>query len=357
MNIKINYMKKNLLFILLSIFTINAQTATNYVTGLGVPTGIAFDGTGNLFVADYNAYKVTKITPSLVQTTFISTLNASPQQIAFDASGNLWIAGSGSFGNEITKTTTAGVTTSYTATNSPYGVAIDAAGNVYYSEANSGNIKKITTAGITSTFVTGLTTPNGLTFDKAGNLIVADKLDGAIKKISPSGVISTMISGMSNPANVVYAPNGDLYISTGSQNRIFRFPAGGVDGDQIQFIRFNTDYDTPAQMAFYNGALYVSTGSSTKKIIKITDPVLGLENVQSSINNEFTIYPNPATDYLYIENNAADLETIQIFDITGRLITDFKPSEVKDNKIILPNLTSGNYILKVNNVSKKLIVK
>lgn len=349
-------MKKILLIALLSTFSINAQTATNYVTGLGVPTGIAFDGSGNLFVADYNAYKVTKITPSLVQTTFISTLNASPQQIAFDASGNLWIAGSGNFGNEITKTTTAGVVTSYSAANGPYGIAIDASGNVYYSEANSGNIKKIT-AGITSTFATGLTTPNGLVFDKTGNLIVADKLDGAIKKITPAGVVSTLISGMSNPANLVYTPNGDLYISTGSQNRIFRFPAGGVDGDQVQFIRFNTDYDTPAQMAFYNGALYVSTGSSTKKIIKITDPVLGLEDIQSSINNDFTIYPNPATNHLYIENNEADLETIQLFDITGRLVTDFKPSEVKNNKIILPNLTSGNYILKVNNVSKKIIVK
>ncbi|WP_163407602.1 virginiamycin B lyase family protein [Flavobacterium ajazii] len=351
-------MKKVLLLALLSTFSINAQTPTNYVTGLGVPTGIAFDGSGNLFVADYNAYKVTKITPSLTQSIFISTLNASPQQIAFDGSGNLWIAGSGNFGNEITKTTAAGVVTSYTATNSPYGIAIDASGNVYYSEANSGNIKKITTAGITSTFVTGLTTPNGLAFDKLGNLIVADKLDGAIKKITPAGVVSTLISGMNNPANVAYAPNGDLYISTGSQNRIFRFPSGGVDGDQVQFIRFNTDYDTPAQMAFYNGALYVSTGSSTKKIIKITDPVLGLGDVQNSGNNEFTIYPNPATDYLYIENNEADLKAIQLFDIAGRLVAEFKSSEAKDNKIILPpNLTSGNYILKVNNVSKKIIVK
>lgn len=350
-------MKKNLLFALLSTFSINAQTITNYVTGLGVPTGIAFDGSGNLYVADYNAYKVTKITPGLTQTTFISTLSASPQQIAFDASGNLWIAGSGNFGNEIAKATTAGVVTSYTATNSPYGIAIDAVGNIYYSEANSGDIKKRSTAGVTTTFATGFTTPNGLAFDTAGNLIVADKLDGAIKKITPAGVISTLISGMANPTNLVYAPNGDLYISTGSQNRIFRFPAGGVDGDQVQFVRFNVDYDTPGQMAFYNGALYVSTGSSTKKIIKITDPVLGLEDINSPVNNKLAVYPNPATDYLYIENNKADLETVELFDIAGRLVKNFKSSDIKDNKIILPNLTSGNYILKVNNVSKKIIVK
>jgi len=351
-------MKKILLFALLSTFSVNAQTITNYVTGLGVPTGIAFDGSGNLYVADYNAYKVTKITPSLTQTTFISTLSASPQQIAFDASGNLWIAGSGNFGNEIAKATAAGVLTSYTATNSPYGIAIDAAGNVYYSEVDSGDIKKRSTAGVTTTFATGFTTPNGLAFDPSGNLIVADKLDGAIKKITPAGVISTLISGMANPTNVVYAPNGDLYISTGSQSRIFRFPAGGVDGDQVQFVSFGyPNYDTAGQMAIYNGALYISTGSSSKKIIKITDPVLGLEDINSPVNNKLVVYPNPATDYLYIENNNGNLETVALFDIAGRLVKNFKSSDIKDNKIILPNLTAGNYILKANNVSKKIIVK
>ena len=350
-------MKKILLFTLLSTFSINAQTITDYVTGLGVSTGIAFDGSGNLYVADYNAYKVTKITPGLTQTTFISTLNSSPQQITFDTNGNLWIAGSG-FSNEITKITASGVATSYIAANTPYGIAIDAAGNVYYSEANSGDIKKRSTVGVTTTFATDFTTPNGLAFDPSGNLIVADKLDGAIKKITPAGVVSTMISGMSSPTNVVYAPNGDLYISTGSLSTIFRFPAGSVDGDQYQYVKFaSPNYDAAGQMAIYNGSLYVSTGSSTKKIIKITDPVLALKDIQSRANESFTIYPNPAADYLYIENNKADLETIQLFDITGRLVKNFKLSEVKDNKIILPNLNSGNYILKVNNVSKKIIVK
>ncbi|WP_281298606.1 T9SS type A sorting domain-containing protein [Flavobacterium limnophilum] len=348
-------MKKTLLLAFLTTFSINAQTITDYVTGQGVPTGIAFDGSGNLYVADYNAYKVTKITPSLTQSNF-AAVNASPQQITFDASGNLWIAGSGNFGNEIAKVTPAGIVTSYPATGSPYGIAIDAAGNVYYSEANSGDIKKRTVAGTTSTFATGFTTPNGLAFDKAGNLIVADKIDGAIKKITPSGVVSIMISGMNSPANLVYASNGDLYISTGSQNRIFRFPAGGVDGDQTLFFRFNVDYDTPSQMAIYNGALYVSTGSSTHKIVKITDPFLGLEDINNPANNKLVIYPNPATNFLHIEN-AVNPEIIQLFDITGRLVKSFKSSEIKDNQIVLPNLTSGTYVLKVDDVSKKVIIK
>jgi streptogramin lyase len=347
-------MRKILLLALLATFSVNAQTSTDYVIGLGVPTGIAFDGSGNLFVADYNAYKVTKIAPSLTQTTFISTLNASPQQIAFDGSGNLWIAGSGNFGNEITKTTAAGVVTSYTATNSPYGIAIDASGNVYYSESNSGNIKKRTTGGVTSTFATDFSQPNGLAFDKLGNLLVADKLDGSVKKITPAGVVSTLISGMASPTNLVVAGNGDLYISTGSQNRIWRFPAGATDGDQELFIRFNVNYDTPAQMAIYNGSLYVSTSSSTKKVIKITSPSLGLGDNAKPVN-EISVYPNPVSDYLYIENNKdVIIETIDLYDMTGRVVKKYTPSEVQNDNISVSGLSSGNYILKINNTSKKI---
>lgn len=343
-------MKKILLFTLLSAFGMNAQTVTDYATGLAAPTGIAFDASGNLFVADFNGYKITKIASNLTKTTFVSSLNGTPQQIAFDGNNNLWIAGSGII-NEIEKVTSAGVVTTYSATSSPYGVAIDASGNVYYSEANSGNIKKISTGGATTTFASGFSTPNGLTFDKSGNLVVADKLDGTIKKITPAGVVSTLISGMSNPTNVVYASNGDLYISTGSLGRIFRFPAGGVNGDQTQFIRFFGE--DANQMTIYNGALYVT---NTTKVLKITDSVLGLENIEDSQNTKLTVYPNPAADYLVIEN-AENAKIIELLDITGRLVKNFQASDLKENKISLPNLTAGTYILKVDNESKKIIIK
>jgi sugar lactone lactonase YvrE len=350
-------MKKKLLFALLIVSSINAQTPTNYVTtGFNTPTGIAFDASGNLFVADYYTYKVTKVTQSLVQSNF-ATVNGTPQQIAFDSSGNLWLAGSGFF-KEIEKITPAGVITTYSASGTiPYGIAIDASDNVYYSDENHGDIKKISTTGVTTTFATGLSQPNGMTFDKAGNLIVANKGDGAIKKITPAGAVSTIISGMADPTNVAYAPNGDLYISTGSQSKIFRFPAGGQDGDQEIFINFNVDYDSPGQMAIYNGALYVSTGGGTKKIIKITDSTLGLGDIKKTHNNALAVYPNPATDYLHIENNDVTIESIDLYDINGKVVKNFKPAEVQNNNIPVSNITSGNYILKVNNTSKKIIVK
>jgi hypothetical protein len=343
-------MKRTLLFALLTTFSMNAQTVTDYVTGLGTPTGITFDGSGNLYVADFNAYKVTKITPGLVKSTFVSSLNGTPQQIAFDQSNNLWSAGSGIV-NSIEKVSSTGTLTSYSATNSPYGIAIDAAGNVYYSQ-ETGNIMKRTVAGVTSTFATGVSQPNGMTFDTTGNLIVVDKAAGEIKKISSTGVVSTIITGMANPTNVAYAPNGDLYISTGSQGRIFVLPAGGVDGDEYQYIRFFGEQAN--HMAIYNGALYVSKES---KIVKITDTVfLGLEDLKA-VNTEVLIYPNPTSDFVTINNINPDTKLIQLFDLSGKLVKKYNTSDIKNNTLSLSGLVSGNYIIKIDNFSKKIIVK
>lgn len=349
-------MKKILLFTLLSAFGANAQTPTDYVTtGFNTPTGIAFDASGNLYVADFYTYKVTKVTPALVQTNF-ATVSGNVQQIAFDSSGNLWLAGS-VYVQGLEKITPAGEVTAYAGSGSPYGIAIDASGDIFYSEANSGNIKKRTAAGVTTTFASDFSQPNGLAFDKSGNLLVVDKMDGVVKKITPAGVVSTLISELRNPANLVVAPNGDLYISTGLQNRIFRFPANGNDGDQEEFIYFNTNYDQPAQMAIYDGALYVSTSSSTKKVIKITSPTLGLGDVKKT-EKGLAIYPNPATDFVHIENGSdVTIETIDLYDVSGRNVKSYKSADIKDNAISVSNVVPGNYILKINNTSKKIIVK
>jgi hypothetical protein len=343
-------MKKTLLFALLTTFSMNAQTVTDYVTGLGKPTGIVFDGSGNLYVADNNAYKITKITPALVQSTFVSSLNGTPQQITFDNNNNLWTAGSG-FINSIEKISSSGTLTSYSATNSPYGIAIDATGDVYYSQ-ETGNIMKRTVAGVTTTFATGISQPNGMTFDKSGNLIVVDKVEGEIKKITPAGVVSTIITGLANPTNVAYAPNGDLYISTGSQGRIFVLPAGGVDGDEYQYIRFFGEQAN--HIAIYNGALYVSKES---KIVKIADTVfLGLGDL-NTVNSEVLIYPNPTSDFVSINNLNPVTKSIQLFDLSGKLVKNYNTSDIKNNTLSLSGLVSGNYIIKIDNFSKKIIIK
>ncbi|MCC9016866.1 T9SS type A sorting domain-containing protein [Flavobacterium lipolyticum] len=376
-------MKKNLLLALVSAFSLNAQTVSNYTTDFlqtayAVPFGLVFDSTGNLYIAnnDYNKnLGITKMTPNLVQSTFIS-LKKFPRQIALDANQNFWVISRTENGyklfsgeNEITKITPGDVI-SYPTSADIWGIAIDATGNVFYSE-RTGKIQKISTTGEISTFFSDpatLKSPSGLAFDKAGNLFVIDESDGnnPLKKISPAGIITKIPLTFEKTSQIIengylsFASNGDLYISgiTSENNfsaKIFRLPAADVSGKLILF------YDFPDSaingIAIYNGNLYASIyAKNESKVVKIAPKILGVENATKSITKEITVYPNPAIDYLSIDSKNEVIESIQLFDLTGHLLKSYKPAEVKEDKIALPTLTSGNYILKINNTSKKIII-
>ncbi|MCC9016867.1 T9SS type A sorting domain-containing protein [Flavobacterium lipolyticum] len=364
-------MKKILLLALLSAYGLNAQTASDYVTGLPDVSGLAFDSTGNLYIGDA-ANKIIKVTPSQVQSTFATT-NGYVGQLAFDANDNLWaveVDKADKLNQKVTKIPPSGAATSYTASGSAYGIATDAAGNLFYSEqnfgVNTGEIKKISTTGTISTFFldpNSLDFTSGMIFDKTGNLIVTDYSDTPLKKINPAGVITKISTSLppktTNKKFLSLASNGDLYIAF--NQKIFRLAADDATGT------LNLVYDfglrcTLYGMTIYNGNLYVSvyddyTPLDQKgKVIKITPQTLRIDTINKPTTEDIIIYPNPASDYLHVESKNELIKTIELYDLTGRLIKNYNPSEIKDNTIALSALTSGNYILKINNTSKKITI-
>jgi len=150
-------------------------------------------------------------------------------QIAFDGHGNLYLADS--FNNEIRKVVIATGTISTFAgsstalygysgdgglatdalLNNPTGVAVDGAGNVYISDTFNDVIRVVTPDGLIHTVAgtvanapnpgyTGdggpalsaqLAEPNFLTFDSAGNLYVADFANNVIRKLVPTSSVGT----------------------------------------------------------------------------------------------------------------------------------------------------------------------
>ncbi len=68
-----------------------SNALTTFATGFNGPVGLAFDASGNLYVTNYNANIVSKVTTGGVVTTFATGFNG-PQGLAFDASGNLYVA-------------------------------------------------------------------------------------------------------------------------------------------------------------------------------------------------------------------------------------------------------------------------
>ena len=83
----------------------------------------------------------------------------------------------------------------------------------------------------------------------------------------------------------------------------------------------------------------------------------GTLNIDDNNVSKLAIYPNPASDIINIQN--AENSTIQIFDITGKLL--ISRSNISNNaQIDVASLTTGTYFVKIANGNKfqtqKLII-
>ena len=73
--------------------------------------------------------------------------------------------------------------------------------------------------------------------------------------------------------------------------------------------------------------------------------------------NDISIYPNPAIDFLYIENLPSDCEKIQVFDIYGREMQSYDSLNGENIKIPLSDLSQSNYFIRFNSDNGVLIRK
>ena len=167
-------------------------------TEFGVPnsggyTGLAFDGSGNLFAGEPETSLILKFTPAGVRSAFTS-IPGRPSGQAFDRFGNLFVCDVAR--GAILKITPATVKTTFAfGLHLPVCLAFDSAGNLFVAEYSSGNIFKFNSAGVRSTFASGLGTIPGLAIDGADNLFVSDGANLKIFKFTPSGSKTVFASG------------------------------------------------------------------------------------------------------------------------------------------------------------------
>ncbi len=199
---------------------------------LSRPAGVALDGSGNLYIADYDNDRIRRVDAA---TGYIST-----------------VAGGGTGGD--------GGPATAAQLNGPNSVALDGAGNLYIADAHNNRIRKVDAAtGYIST-VAGdgtsgddgdgglaieaqLAQPEGIALDGAGNLYIADSDNHRIRKVDADGYISTVAgtggSGYSGdgglavdarlyfPSSVALDGSGNLYIADSGNSRIRKVDADG----------------------------------------------------------------------------------------------------------------------------------
>ena len=269
---------------------------STFSSGLDEPEGLAFDASGNLYVANEGNNTISEVTLAGVVSIFVSSGLSGPEGLAFDASGNLYVANEGN--NTISKVTPTGVVSTFVSSglDAPFGLAFDANGNLYVANEGNNTISTVTPTGVVSTFVSsGLNEPTGLAFDTGGNLYVANEGNNTISKVTSAGAISTFVSsGLNEPTGLAFDAGGNLYVANEGNNAISTVtPAGAV------WTFVSSGLDAPAGLAFgAGGKPYIAnSGSSSISTAEYAD--MGaynfVESATSNLDLTVTSVTGPAT--------------------------------------------------------------
>ncbi len=229
---------------------------------LYAPASVAVDRAGNLVIADPDNHRVRRVAENGIITTIAGTGTAgfdaegaaaaarlrAPQGVAFDGAGNLYVADTGNF-RVRTIPPDGTIRSSFqlivTGTRGrpfpadPHGIAIDSSGNAFVSSPSLGSILRVAPNGAFVTIVRGLRQPTGLALDSAGNLYIAETGDNRIVKRTPDGNILTLSSGAGIRARARAVPTwnapeglaidgrGNLYVSDTGNHRVRRMSPDG----------------------------------------------------------------------------------------------------------------------------------
>lgn len=257
---------------------------------LNYPQGVALDGAGNLYIADYSNKRLRKVDSGGTITTVAGNGSKGysddggaamaaqlyyPAGVAVDRLGNLYIA---SLDNQrIHKVDSSGIITTVAGNGSigysddgglataarlnyPLYLGLDGTGNLYFADSDNNRIRKVDSNGVITTVAgTGsrgfsgdggaatsaqLDIPAGVALDGSGNLYIADHDNHRIRKVAPNGIITTVAGtgsggysgdgGMATVAELFYPKGlaadkaGNLYIADSYNNRVRKVDTNGI---------------------------------------------------------------------------------------------------------------------------------
>ena len=266
---------------------------------LNLPRGIAVDGTGNLYIADTGNHRIRRVDTAGIITSIAGTGEAgyggdggpaveallnSPRGIAVDGAGNLFIA---DYENSRIRrvdsmgiiTTVAGVEhsggstgngqpTGETLLSGGHDVAVDGSGNVYVAVTHDNRVRRVDVNGVITTvagighireYILGLedfsgdggpaveaslSSPYGVAVDNSGDVFLADTWNHRIRRVDSLGIITTVagigdgrfrrdsgpavLAGLSGPRDVSVDGAGNVYIADSGYNSIRRVDSSGI---------------------------------------------------------------------------------------------------------------------------------
>ncbi|MEO6547417.1 MAG: T9SS type A sorting domain-containing protein [Ferruginibacter sp.] len=356
----------------------DARLATS--AQLNLPTAVAADAAGNLYISDYGNARIRKVTAA---TGLISTL-AGTGTTGFNGDGP-------------------GLTTKIFG---PDGITVDAAGNVLFADQFNMRIRKITTAGLVvtvagngvagfsgdggSALLASLNWPKDVKTDLAGNLYIADRHNNRVRKVSTLGIITTVagngVAGYGgdngsavlaslDPGAVAIDSVGNIYIADTEHERIRKVSTAGIitmvagkgptygDGNLASAALIHT----PTSIAINKvGSIFVADYDNHR--IRVISPN-GAAGMRSSVPKavveapastiKFSIYPSPAQNTLYVQTpDAGQIAKLEVVDAAGKVqLSQTVSSNQSVLKLQIQQLAPGAYFIRTTDKSNSVIVK
>jgi sugar lactone lactonase YvrE len=219
---------------------------------LSAPLGLALDGAGNLFIADYvNAQVIEVPTTTGLEPSVINTggLLQHPIAVALDYQGNLYIGDAGSDGMSASSANP-GYVVKVPVAGSPFKMTIPPSVSIVYPQSLAtdpvtaalvigdngdpsgvGQVVQVSADGATASAIPidGVTSPTGLAFDPAEQLYVLDGNANTITVVSPTKTGSHLLT-FNNSALVAAS---SFAISAGGQSFVLTTLGNGPDNNLV----------------------------------------------------------------------------------------------------------------------------
>lgn len=188
-----------------------------FVTSLINPSGLAVDHEGNLFVSCRNDGTIHRITPDGRAEQWIEGMGIATG-IAFDRDENLYVGDRSGTIFKISPSHEVFVFATLEPSVAAYHLAFHPAGDLYVTGPTTSSfdrVFRVTKGGEVLTFFRGLGRPQGLAFDRDTNLYVAASYGGrrGIVKIVPQGHAEVVLSG-SGLVGLALQPSGRALLTT-----------------------------------------------------------------------------------------------------------------------------------------------
>ena len=214
------------------------------------PRGVAVDGKGNVYVADFRNYRIQKFGPDGLflcawgeEGSYPGQFN-DPCDVKTDAKGRVYVADT--FNHRVQALSPEGKSAAVFEGGlfAPRGVAVDAKGRIWVADTGNSAVKLFTAEGEPPRVIGGrgkgngeFDSPVGLAVDRKGRVYVADAGNGRVQVLDQAGNYLSQFKvdgwkqGVFNEPYLDVDARGDIYLTDPPGHRVLKYsPAGKILG-------------------------------------------------------------------------------------------------------------------------------